>query len=84
METRHARDAFHCRNTGKATRTVTEKVKAILDHQDMKATTHAYAAVRRLTSARMLCGEAKTDAALSTYEQLRRMLDRDPPVRNAP
>jgi hypothetical protein len=65
-------------------RAITEKVKSVLDLEDMKSTAYAYAVVQRLTSARMLCAEARTAAALSAYEQLQQSLDRNPAARRDP
>ena len=60
-------------------RIATTRLKAMLDSDDLRSTVGAYSAMGRLASARIDCGQARTDSALATYQQLLRMLDKSPP-----
>lgn len=55
----------------------TARIKLMLDRDDAHTTSLAYAAISHLTSARIECGQARIDTALTMYRQLQRTLERD-------
>jgi hypothetical protein len=61
-------------------RAITAKVNALLQSDDIRSTTQAYAAVSQLLSARVDCSQAKTASALNAYRELEDRLDRQTPA----
>lgn len=51
-------------------RAITQHIKALIEQADMRSTTRTYAAVQRLTSARMEYNQARVDSALKIYHEL--------------
>jgi hypothetical protein len=60
-------------------RAATTRLKTMLDSDNMRSTVDAYAAMSRLVSARIDCGQARTESAIATYRQMLQMLDKEPP-----